>query len=269
MNIASLKPTQRALAMIGAALALLLIIAFTVSATLDFFRPQDVPVRMITAQNMDDEQWMQSNSVDRSGNALLATSVQDHNSSVAHRIIDTLKQENQALIEELAKAQQRIVEIQDEIPRTQAQARIAEKEYQRSISDAKHARILALQKQIVTIDTENLKNETKETGARAAILAYETMLRRSADLLDPKINQAVKDVHLPAFALCIGRNVEFVAPSRYEKLLLLRYLKSENEQGPLPPQLQADYQTIYDECYQSLVRQLLRRQLNTEQKMSP
>ncbi len=259
MNIASKKPVWITLAIVGVTLALLAIIAFIFPATMDLFRPSELPVRIITAQKMEDEQWMQTNSVDRSGNQLLAASVQDKKSSVANRIIDTLKQENQVLLEELASAQVRIEEIQAEIPRIQQQAQMAEQEYKRSLSAAKNARILALQRQIVTIDTENLKNEAKETGARAAVFAYETMLLRSPDLLDPKVNQAVKDKHLPNFALCVGRNVEFVAPSRSEKRLLLRYLKSENLQAAIPPRLQDDYQTIYDECYQSLAGQVERQ----------
>lgn len=210
----------------------------------------------------DEALWMREETVTNDGTRQFPSSLEKEAGSVEQRIIDILKRENSALVEDLKVQERRLKELQIDLQLLRAQNEPDQApDDEQTVMSLENRRAGEQIRELLEASslTRQLSPPEKQIVATLAIRSYLEIMRRSRLGMAEELRQIILTRLLPKYSHCLSEGIPFIAATPTERDRLLRYLDTGNEQLLDYRYLREDYETITQECFSALTHSINQR----------
>ncbi|GGK74875.1 hypothetical protein EHS89_06610 [Amphritea balenae] len=178
----------------------------------------------------------------------LNPSIGRKNMTPTQRVIATLKQERESMLEEAITMREEIISLKSQVAELEDYKRTNERYAPHTFNEEVSTVHTRMKQLLATREESKRFNRNQLKGmAAAAAKEYRRFLTMHKLVLEQHQIDKVVNNHLPVYAYCIGDGIDVAANNRTEELLIVEYFKTDKTEL-MNNRLKSDLKAILTPC---------------------
>ncbi len=186
------------------------------------------------------------------GQVQLPPTIPNKNLSPTEKVIISLSQQKEKLLEELAAVNHQVKKLETELVAAKNYLDNSTRFAPPPLEEERNQAASQIRAFLDTSsDAQRFDDFQKDAMTAASVATYLDLLRQYRLAFGQKEKDAILKQHLPVFAFCLGDSVPHVTNNRYEQRTLIAFLR-DNDESRIEPQLLKDLDSIRKPCLKML-----------------